>query len=53
VLSSSLVTDANGNRSAAGYDGLGQLERSAVLGKVGDADMDSLAEPTSLLEYDL
>src|SRR5690606_6318279 len=37
----------------AGYDGLGQLERSAVLGKLGDADMDSLLEPTSLLEYDL
>jgi hypothetical protein len=53
VLAPSQLTDPNGNRVAAGYDGLGQLERTAVLGKVGDTDMDSLLEPTSLLEYDL
>ncbi|MCX4239612.1 SpvB/TcaC N-terminal domain-containing protein [Paraliomyxa miuraensis] len=53
VLSPSLLTDPNGNRVAAGYDGLGQLQRTAALGKLGDTDMDSLLEPTSLLEYDL
>src|SRR5690606_3858498 len=53
VLSPSMLTDPNGNRVAAGYDGLGQLERAALLGKLGAADMDSLLEPTSLLEYDL
>ncbi|MEX1368046.1 MAG: SpvB/TcaC N-terminal domain-containing protein [Nannocystaceae bacterium] len=53
LLSPTLLTDPNGNRVAAGYDGLGQLERTAVLGTLGATDMDSLAEPTSLLEYDL
>ena len=53
VLSPVLVTDANGNRAAAQFDGLGRVVATAIMGKVGDADGDTLADPTTTLDYDL
>ena len=53
VLSPVLVTDANGNRAAAKLDELGRVVATAVMGKVGDTDGDTLAEPTTTFEYDL
>uniref|UniRef100_UPI00280AB262 hypothetical protein n=1 Tax=Enhygromyxa salina TaxID=215803 RepID=UPI00280AB262 len=47
------LTDANGNRSQVAFDVLGLVERSAVMGKPGDDDGDTLDEPTSTFEYDL
>ncbi|MCH9683140.1 MAG: RHS repeat-associated core domain-containing protein [Deltaproteobacteria bacterium] len=52
VLAPTIVADVNGNRTAAAYDGMGQLHRTAVLGKPGET-VDTLEEPTALLEYDL
>lgn len=53
VLSPVLVTDANGNRAAAQFDELGRVVATAIMGKVGDADGDTLADPTTTLDYDL
>ena len=53
VLSAVLVTDANGNRAAAQFDELGMVVATAIMGKVGDADGDTLADPTTTLDYDL
>lgn len=47
------MTDPNGNRSAVEHDELGFVVRTAVMGKVGSADGDSLADPTTRFEYDL
>jgi RHS repeat-associated protein len=53
VLSPVLVTDANGNRVAARFNELGMVVATAMMGKVGDADGDTLADPTTTLDYDL
>jgi RHS repeat-associated protein len=42
VLSPSVVTDANGNRCAAAYDGLGLVVATAVMGKTTESLGDSL-----------
>ncbi len=42
VLAPKLVTDANGNRSAAAFDALGMLAGTAVMGKEGENLGDSL-----------
>jgi RHS repeat-associated protein len=42
VLAPKLVTDANRNRSAGAYDALGMLVGTAVMGKEGDGEGDSL-----------
>jgi YD repeat-containing protein len=47
------VTDANGNRTQVAFDILGFVTASAVMGKVGDSDGDTLEDPTSTFEYDL
>ncbi|PRQ02174.1 RHS Repeat protein [Enhygromyxa salina] len=47
------VTDPNGNRTQVEHDVLGLVVKSAVLGKVGDSDGDTLSDPTSTVEYDL
>jgi RHS repeat-associated protein len=52
VLSPVLVTDANGNRAAARFDELGMVVATAIMGKMGDADGDTLADPTTTFEYD-
>ena len=43
VLQPALVTDPNGNRSAALYDALGAIAATAQMGKVGETLGDSLA----------
>jgi RHS repeat-associated protein len=53
TLTPRLVTDANENRSAVELDALGIVVRSAVMGKAGGAEGDTLADPTSRVEYDL
>ena len=42
VLAPKQVTDANRNRTAASFDALGMLAGTAILGKEGDGDGDSL-----------
>lgn len=44
VLQPHEITDANGNRSAAAFDCLGQVVATAVMGKPGDTVGDSLAD---------
>ncbi|WP_146158764.1 hypothetical protein, partial [Enhygromyxa salina] len=53
VLGPWQLTDANGNRSQVGFDVLGFVTATAVMGKVGDTDGDTLEDPTSTFEYDL
>ncbi|MES2937601.1 MAG: SpvB/TcaC N-terminal domain-containing protein [Pseudomonadota bacterium] len=53
VLAPVLVTDPNGNRSAVEHDVLGMVVRSAVMGKAGGTDGDTLADPTTRMEYAL
>ena len=53
TVSPVLVTDANGNRAAAQLDELGMIVATAIMGKVGDAEGDTLADPTTTFEYDL
>ncbi|PRQ09355.1 SpvB/TcaC N-terminal domain-containing protein [Enhygromyxa salina] len=53
VLGPWQLTDANGNRSQVAFDVLGLVTASAVMGKVGDSDGDTLDDPTSTFEYDL
>ena len=43
VLQAALITDANGNRSAAAFDALGLVAGTALMGKVGASTGDSLA----------
>jgi len=42
VLAPKLVTDANRNRTAASFDALGMLAGTAIMGKEGDGEGDSL-----------
>ena len=53
ILGPSLVTDPNGNRAAAQFDELGRMVASAVMGKVGSTDGDTLADPTVKVDYAL
>jgi RHS repeat-associated protein len=48
----SLVTDANGNRSAFAFSPLGLLERSAVMGRQDEHLGDTLEVPGTRLVYD-
>lgn len=43
LLQPAVVTDANGNRSAVAFDILGFVTATAVMGKEGDSEGDSLA----------
>ncbi|EDM79665.1 hypothetical protein PPSIR1_16425 [Plesiocystis pacifica SIR-1] len=47
------LTDANGNRTQVAFDVLGFVSKTAVMGKIGDSDGDTLADPTTTFEYDL
>jgi RHS repeat-associated protein len=50
VLAPSLLTDPNGNRAAAGFDDLGRVVATAVMGK--DAtEGDTLDDPTTTFQY--
>lgn len=53
VLKPVLLTDANGNRSAVKMDELGIVTASAVMGKDGAGEGDTLEKPTVRVEYDL
>ncbi|MFC9660068.1 SpvB/TcaC N-terminal domain-containing protein [Nocardia sp. NPDC127606] len=53
ILGQVEVTDANGNRSAVRHDALGLVVRTAVMGKAGSGEGDTLDDPTTRVEYDL
>lgn len=53
VLGPVLLTDPNRNRTAVALDALGMLVKTAVLGKEGAGEGDTLEDPTTRLEYDL
>lgn len=53
VLNPVMTTDANLNRSAVQYDELGIVINSAVMGKNGAGEGDTLLDPTRRFEYDL
>ena len=53
TLSPVQITDPNLNRSAVETDALGLVVKSAVMGKEGDGEGDTLADPTARMEYDL
>ncbi|HEY7182765.1 MAG TPA: toxin TcdB middle/N-terminal domain-containing protein [Blastocatellia bacterium] len=52
VLQPRLVTDANGNRRAVSFGPLGFVTGTAVMGKEGEPEGDTLDVPGSRLEYD-
>lgn len=53
VLAPAQTTDSNGNRNAVRFDPLGMLVATAAMGKAGVGEGDTLADPTTRLEYDL
>ena len=53
TLAPELITDPNGNRTAAGFDALGRITKTAVMGKVGSSDGDTLEDPTMTITYSL
>jgi RHS repeat-associated protein len=53
TLSPVMVVDPNLNRSAVETDELGMVVKSAVMGKEGAGEGDTLADPTTRMEYDL
>jgi RHS repeat-associated protein len=53
VLAPWRITDVNGNRSAAAFDELGLVSATAAMGKDGDAQGDTIDQPTTRFEYDL
>lgn len=53
TLSPVLLTDPNLNRAAVETDELGLVIKSAVMGKAGAGEGDTLADPTAKMEYDL
>jgi RHS repeat-associated protein len=53
VLRPYLLTDPNGNQTAVAYDALGMVVATAVMGRLGAGEGDTLADPTTRIEYDL
>lgn len=53
VLAPILLTDPNRNRTAIELDALGMVVKTAVMGKDGAGEGDTLADPTIRIEYDL
>lgn len=53
VLQPALTTNPNQNRSAVAFDELGMVVATAVMGKTNGGEGDTLADPTTKLEYDL
>lgn len=47
------VTDQNLNRSAVAHDELGMVVSTALMGKAGAGEGDTLADPTTRVEYEL
>lgn len=48
-----LITDANQNRAAVELDELGMVVKTALMGKAGAGEGDTLDDPTTRLEYEL
>lgn len=53
VLGPVMVTDPNQNRTAVEVDALGMVVKTAVMGKIGAGEGDTLADPTTRMEYNL
>ncbi|CAM4076812.1 SpvB/TcaC N-terminal domain-containing protein [Zobellia nedashkovskayae] len=53
TLGAVMMTDINLNRAAVETDELGMVIKSAVMGKEGAGEGDTLADPTARMEYDL
>jgi RHS repeat-associated protein len=53
TLQAVLMTDPNLNRAAVETDELGMVIKSAIMGKEGSTDGDTLPDPTIKIEYDL
>lgn len=53
LLGPVLVTDANKNRAAVEADALGRVVKSALMGKAGAGEGDTLADPTTRVEYEV
>jgi RHS repeat-associated protein len=53
VLQPALMTDPNLNRSAVGFDVLGMVVATALMGKANTNEGDTLDDPTVKLEYTL
>lgn len=53
TLMPAMVTDQNLNRTAVEYDELGMVIKSAVMGKQGGNDGDTLADPTIKMDYNV
>jgi RHS repeat-associated protein len=53
VLGPVLTMDPNKNRSAVEHDELGMVVKTAIMGKAGSGDGDTLADPTTRMEYEL
>ncbi|MCQ6557498.1 SpvB/TcaC N-terminal domain-containing protein [Paenibacillus mendelii] len=53
TLGPTIVIDPNDNRTAVEVDSLGMVVRTAFMGKPGDGDGDTLADPTIRLDYNL
>lgn len=51
VLGPVMVTDPNQNRTAVEIDALGMVVKTAVMGKVSANEGDTLADPTTRMEY--
>ncbi|MEH0433829.1 SpvB/TcaC N-terminal domain-containing protein [Streptomyces stelliscabiei] len=47
------LTDVNGNRTAARFDPLGAVTATAIMGKAGAGEGDTLDDPTVAYSYDL
>jgi len=53
VLQPALTADPNNNRSAVAFDELGMVVATAMMGKMKAGEGDTLADPTTRLEYEL
>lgn len=53
VLGPTTITDPNGNREAVAIDALGMVVATAVMGKAGADEGDTLDDPTTEVTYDL
>jgi RHS repeat-associated protein len=53
VLAPVSITDPNQNRTAVQFDARGMVVRTAVMGKAGAGEGDTLEDPTTRLEYEL
>lgn len=53
VLAPVLLTDPNLNRIAVEIDALGMVVKTALMGKAGAGEGDTLSDPTTKVEYDV